>query len=101
MQPRSAQRTDIITVLFQGFQLINGQYEAIPATEQGWRWSPQLGLFLGVHEGQLRFFCAEGELLPTPEEEAEIQRQQKERERQQKERLAAKLRELGVDPDAV
>ncbi|MEO0407322.1 MAG: Uma2 family endonuclease [Cyanobacteria bacterium P01_A01_bin.135] len=84
---------------FEGFQLVSGQYEAIPANEQGWRWSPQLEMFLGVHEGQLRFFSPVGELLPTPEEAAEAERQQKEIEQQQKERLAAKLRELGVDPE--
>ena len=93
---------------FEGFVLMAGLYEAIAPNEQGWRWSQQLQLFLGIYEGQLRFFTPEGELVPTPEESsdaerqrAEAERQRAEAERQQKERLAAKLRELGVDPDTV
>jgi len=77
----------------------------------------------------LRFFTPEGQLVPTPEETAEFERQQKElaeataaserqqkelaeqtaaSERQQKElaqekaeKLAAKLRELNIDPDTI
>jgi hypothetical protein len=55
----------------------------------------------------LRFFTPEGGLVSTPEE-VESQRQQKEFERQQKEiaqeraeRLAAKLRELNIDPNTI
>jgi Uma2 family endonuclease len=72
---------------FEGFHLVDGTYQPIPLTEQGWRWSQQLGLYLGIHQNQLRFFRAEGQLVPTPEERNEI--------------LAAKLRALGVDPDTV
>jgi len=79
---------------FEGFQLMNGTYEPIPTTEQGWRWSEQLGLYLGVHNQQLRFFTAAGELIPSPEEQATA-------ERQRNEKLAAKLRELGVDPEQI
>jgi hypothetical protein len=50
-------------------------------------WSQQLGLFLGIHQNQLRFFTPEGKLVPTPEEVAE--------------RYAAKLRELNIDPDKI
>jgi hypothetical protein len=57
-------------------------------------WSQQLGLYLGIHEGLVRFFTADGELVPTPEESA-IQAEQK------AERLAAKLRELNIDPDQI
>jgi len=78
----------------EGFQLMNGTYQPIPTTEQGWRWSEQLGLYLGVHNQQLRFFTAAGDLVPTPEEQVEA-------ERQRNQALAAKLRELGVDPDTV
>ena len=72
---------------FEGFHLVDGLYQSIPQTEQGWRWSQQLGLYLGVHDGQLRFFTPEGQLVPTPEE--------------RNQQLAAKLRELGIDPDTV
>lgn len=72
---------------FQGFHLVDGRYEALQPNEQGWLWSQQLELFLGVQEGLLRFFTAEGKLVLRPEEENE--------------KLAAKLRELGVDPEAI
>jgi Uma2 family endonuclease len=55
---------------FAGFSLIRGRYEPIEPTEQGWLWSGQLQLFLGVHEQRLRFFEANGQLVPTPDEAA-------------------------------
>ncbi|MEM6518323.1 MAG: Uma2 family endonuclease, partial [Cyanobacteria bacterium P01_C01_bin.70] len=79
---------------FQGFHLVDGLYQALEPNEQGRLWSQQLQLFLGIHNRQLRFFTADGELIPTPEEAAAD-------ERQRNEKLTAKLRELGVDPDAV
>jgi Uma2 family endonuclease len=75
----------------EGFRLMGKAYEAIAPTVEGWLWSDQLELYLGVHENKLRFFSPKGNLIATAEE-AEIQ------ERQRAERLAAKLRELGVDP---
>jgi len=71
-------------------------------------WSEQLGLYLGIFDRKLRYFTADGQLVPTPQE-AELQQRQakeqalleKERERQAKEKLAQKLRELGIDPDAI
>lgn len=100
---------------FAGFHLVDGQYEPLEPNPQGWLWSQQLELYLGVHESQLRFFTAEGELVPTPEEDASQQWQRAEQERQRAEqeqqrakqeqqraeRLADKLRELGVDPTAL
>lgn len=75
------------TLEFQGFHLVDGVYQALPATEQGWLWSQQLGLYLGVYDSKLRFFTAEGTLVLTPEE--------------RNEKLAAKLREMGVNPDEI
>lgn len=68
---------------FKGFQLMAGKYEEIAANEQGWLWSQQLELFLGVHDSQLRFFTPEGKLVPTPEEVAE--------------KMTQKLQYLGID----
>ncbi|MCZ8065574.1 MAG: Uma2 family endonuclease [Microcystis sp.] len=68
---------------FKGFQLMLGKYEEIAANEQGWLWSQQLELFLGIHDSQLRFFTPEGKLVPTPEEVAE--------------KMARKLQDLGID----
>jgi Uma2 family endonuclease len=130
---------------FQGFRLVNGRYEAIESNAAEQLWSDELGLFLGLHEGMLRLFTAEGALVLRPQEEEamlrvqaqrekeaeavlrvqaqrekeaeavlRVQAQQKaqqaqsekeeaqrqaQQERLQKERLAARLRQLGIDPD--
>jgi Uma2 family endonuclease len=55
---------------FEGFHLVDGQYEPIEPNSQGWRWSVQLQLFLGVQEQHLRFFTPDGQLVLTPEETA-------------------------------
>ena len=101
-----------VSLEFTGFHLIDGKYQPIEANQQGWLWSQQLELYLGIHEKTLRFFTAEGELVPT---EAEYERQQKElaqqqvqqealrtqQEAQRAEKLAAKLRELNINPDTL
>ncbi|MEM6596714.1 MAG: Uma2 family endonuclease [Cyanobacteria bacterium P01_D01_bin.36] len=90
---------DPASLEFQGFRLVDGVYEALAPNAQGHLWSQQLGLYLGVHQQALRFFTADGELVPSTKESAEAAQQQADTERQQKEKLAAKLRELGVNPD--
>jgi Uma2 family endonuclease len=120
---------DPYTLEFAGFHLVDGKYQALLPNSEGYLWSEQLELYLGIHQNKLRFFKASGELVPTPEEVADSERQQKEfaqqladserqqkefaqqladSERQQKEfaqqradRLAAKLRELNIDPDTI
>lgn len=77
---------------FAGFRLISQKYQAITANENGWLWSESLNLYLGVHEAQLRYFSQDGQLVPTPEEQA-LQEQQR------AELLAAQLRALGVEPE--
>jgi Uma2 family endonuclease len=84
---------------FQGFHLVDGTYQALEANAAGHLWSQQLGLFLGIQEEKLRFFTPEGGLVPTPEESAEAESQRAEALQQENERLIAKLRELGVEPD--
>ncbi|WP_448598834.1 Uma2 family endonuclease [Thermoleptolyngbya sp.] len=97
---------DPVSLEFEGFSLVRGRYEPIVPNEQGRRWSDQLQLFLGVEGEQLRFFRPDGSLVPTPEEAARIEQQRADAERQRADaeqrrgdRLAEKLRELGVDPD--
>jgi hypothetical protein len=79
-----------------------------------------LGLYLGTYADKLRYFSPSGQLIPTPEEAALLEKQAKESERQQKElalqqkeyerqqkelalqkieQLTARLRELGINPD--
>ena len=104
-------------------------YQPLVANEQGWLWCQTLGLWLGTWEGRLnwepatgtcawlRFYGAEGELVPLPEEAAEERAEQAEeraeqaeervgqaeaeleRERQKAALLAARLQELGLDPE--
>ncbi len=64
-------------------------------------WSQQLGLYLGINEGLLRFFTPDKQLVPTPEETAEQTEQRLEEVEQKAQRLAAKLRELNIDPDTI
>jgi multidrug efflux pump subunit AcrA (membrane-fusion protein) len=106
---------------------MGNQYQEIAPNETGWRWSEELGLYLGVEQGQLRYFTPEGDRVPTPEEaaqqaqvqaqqaqvqaqqaqsqleQAQVQAQQAqsqlEQERQRAERLAEQLRSLGIDPE--
>ncbi len=69
---------DPVSLEFKGFRLIEGKYEPIEANESGWLWSQELGLYLGIYEEKLRYFTPEGDLVPTPEESAEKERQEKE-----------------------
>jgi len=104
---------DPYTLEFAGFQLSYRQYQQIIPNEQGWLWSNELQLYLGILNEQLRFFTPDGELVLTPEEaeiisnqrtqqaqaEAQIERQRAETERQRADRLLQKLQELGIEPE--
>ncbi|AVZ30290.1 Uma2 family endonuclease [Nodularia spumigena CS-584] len=92
---------DPYTLEFAGFHLLDGEYQPLQPNEQGHLWSHQLGLYLGVHQGLVRFFTETGQLVPTPEETAEQAEQKAEQAEQKAERLAAKLRELNIDPDTI
>lgn len=103
----------------QGWQLeASLRYEPLTPNQQGWLWSNVLGLWLGTWEGQirrepvqgtchwLRFYDSARQLIPLQEETASQQQQradqQQQRADQQQERadrLAARLRELGEDPN--
>ena len=98
---------------FAGFRLEGEHYVEIQPNEQGWRWSQELELYLGVHQSLLRYFTAGGEMVPAPLESskqlsqranAEAQRANAEAQRADAatrlaEQLAAKLRALGIDPN--
>jgi Uma2 family endonuclease len=88
---------DPYTLELAGFHLLDGEYQPLQQNEHGHLWSQQLGLYLGVHEGLLRYFTPDNQLVPTLEEIA----QQAQQAQQQTERLAAKLRELNIDPDTI
>jgi Uma2 family endonuclease len=82
-----------------GFHLLDGRYEPILPNEQGWLWSQQLELFLGVHDERLRFITPEGELIPSPEELAEQQSQRAEKAERELEQLKAQMRAQGLEPE--
>ena len=79
------------TLEFAGFRLDISQYKPITPNAQGWLWSEVIGAFLGIHDGQLRYFSLEGALLPTPQETAqrEIQKAKQERVKADQERVKA------------
>ncbi|WP_250123516.1 Uma2 family endonuclease [Chroococcidiopsis sp. CCMEE 29] len=81
-------------------------YQALVPNEQGRLWCKSLGLWLGTWQGVveddttqwLRFYDAAENLVLLPEE---AERQRAEQERQRAERLAARLQDLGEDPDSL
>jgi Uma2 family endonuclease len=103
------------TLEFKGFKLVDGEYQEITPDERGWRWSQVMGLYLGVEAGKLRYFTVDGEKILSPEEaeteearraERETQRAEQalrslDEERRRAEQMAARLRELGVDPESL
>lgn len=118
-----------VTLEFMAWRLQHGTYAEMIPNEHGWRWSEVLQLYLGVSNGQLRYFTAAGELILTVEEglrialderdarrdevresaaraqvaeqSARLANLRAEEEAQRAELLAAKLRELGIDPDTI
>lgn len=94
---------------FAGFGIQHGVYAPLPVTEQGCLISQQLnlalirwrGVFKGIEAVWLRWAMLDGTLLPTDQEIAQQERRKATQERQEAERLAERLRELGIDPDQV
>jgi hypothetical protein len=70
---------------------------------------PEIGLALGRERGTylgrnrewLYWYNQQGERLLTPEEFAQQEKQRADQERLKAEKLAQKLRELGVNPDDI
>lgn len=109
----------------EGWQLhLDQGYQPLVPNDRGWLWSDALKLWLGPWEGALdrepptgichwlRFYDADGNLVPLPEEaaqqraeaaqqQAELAQQQAEAAQQRAERLAEQLRQLGVDPESL
>ncbi len=97
----------------QAFHLVGDRYQRAELS-QGRLLLPSIELSLGLWQGSysnidrlwLRWMTLEGDLILTPEEEAVAAKQRatnaEERAteaRERADRLAAKLRELGIDPD--
>jgi len=77
----------------------SGVYKSIVPTDQGWIWSQELDLYLGIHDRQLRYFDAQGKLVPTLQEFnlLEIQRTELECQRAEAEAQRANSLELEID----
>jgi Uma2 family endonuclease len=88
------------------FSLLPTRYQELALPEPR-LWLEEVQLGLGLWQGSyqeaagvwLRWYDAEGHWIPTLAERAEQERQRAEQERQRAERLAARLRELNIDPD--
>ena len=92
----------------KGWELINVIYVALVPNAQGWLWSDELGLWIGVVDYYvetfkqtvkvLRFFDVNGNMLPT-REEAETQRAEQERMRADKERMRAEQERMRAEQE--
>ncbi len=97
------------------FQLVGTRYQEMVLSDQR-IWFAEMGLGIGVWQGTyanaeglwLRWYNAANKWLPTAEElatqaeqRATRAEQQAAQERQRSDRLAARLRALGIDPDQV
>lgn len=90
------------------YELVANQYQPIPPNERGHYLIEPMGVELGIWKGQqynqvlpwLRWWDRDGHLLLTGDERAEQEKQRAEQEKQRADRLAARLRELGIDPEA-
>jgi Uma2 family endonuclease len=101
------------------FKWVDGEYQPQVLTD-GRYWLEDMGIGLGIWRGEfkkntrlwLRWYDADGNWLPTETEDereqrlaaqlrAESESRRADQERSRAERLAEKLRELGIDPDAV
>jgi Uma2 family endonuclease len=84
------------------YELVGNQYQRARPNQRGHYPIPPLGVELGIWQGEyfnqnlpwLRWWDLQGNLLLAGDERAE-------QEKQRAEQLAAKLRELGIDPDTL
>ena len=96
------------------YHLIENSYQPLAANDRGHYFIPQLGAELGIWQGHysntelpwLRWWDAQGNLLLTGAERAEIELQRVNAETnranaefQRAEKLAAQLRALGIEPE--
>jgi Uma2 family endonuclease len=96
------------------YHLQENSYQLVEANDRGHYPIPELGVELGIWQGLyqnwelpwLRWWDSQGNLLPTGHEKAEQERLvaqtltlQLQQEKERSEKLAARLRELGIDPD--
>lgn len=89
------------------YQLLAGRYVRMPASEQGHYPIPPMGVEIGIWHGRyqnteapwLRWWDREGNLLLSGWERNQLAQSQLEQAQQRAERLAERLRAMGVNPD--
>ncbi len=99
---------DPVSLEFEGLRLGAGRvYEPIAPDTAGRRFSEVMDLALGVEDDQLHLYDAAGRRLPSPAEAAlagldaaAAAEARAAAEHRRAEALAARLRALGIDPDA-
>ncbi|MGB3694937.1 MAG: Uma2 family endonuclease [Spirulinaceae cyanobacterium] len=92
----------------QAFRLVGARYERWEGRQGRWA-IPELELCLGLWQGAykglnrlwLRWFTLEGALIQEPTEIANTATQQVAEAQEKAEKLAAKLQELGIDPESL
>jgi hypothetical protein len=89
------------------YHLIEDRYELLPANERGHYPITPMGVEVGIWRGRygnldlpwLRWWDAQGVLVPTSEERAAQAEEQTRQAEERAERLAAQLRSLGIEPE--
>jgi hypothetical protein len=87
------------------YKLVNNRYQLQDSNPL---WMPEVGLGIGYERGDysgltrdwLYWYNEDGQRYPTPAEQIKQGQIEVDRERQRSNKLAAKLRALGIDPDA-
>lgn len=94
------------TLEFAGFRLNGSKYQAIKPNKEGWLYSDELELYLGIYKEKLRYFTPKGDLVPTSDESAIQERiqkqliiQEKQLIKEENDKLKQKLIDLGIDPN--
>lgn len=91
------------------YHFVDGRYELMSANERGHYAIAPMGVELGIWQGRyeemelpwLRWWDNQGNLLLTGEERAQQLASQLEQEQQRADRLAERLRQMGINPDEV
>ena len=100
---------EVATASVEVYELIAGRYQPVAANQRGHYAIAPMGVELGIWPGEqynqtlpwLRWWDSQGNLLLTAEEREAEATQRAEQEKQRADRLAARLRELGIDPEAI
>jgi Uma2 family endonuclease len=94
------------TLELAGFRLQGDDYQPLYPNAEGRLWSEALGMELGIDDRRLRYFTADGMIVPTPQEAFQAQesttavvKEELQQTQRQLEQLRDKLRSLGISPE--